>query len=484
MLSFVCDYLEGAHPKIPERLVQTNLERLSGPRHRNPGTGIRRSPWEFALILLILKNYLKMMDRIILKNIKTLDGNLRDIAVADGKIAKIVPAGTLRTEAASGVELLDCSGKVAVPGFVNMHTHAAMSLMRGVGEDMVLQDWLAHIWEIEAKLDGEFIRRGTKVAALEMVKTGTTTFNDQYFFADEASEAASSLGIRNAISYVFLDHLDPEESAREKEQCLKSFEKAREWNPLSIFTVGIHAIYSVSEELIRWATEFARKNGLKIHMHVAESEREDLDCKAAHGGLSPVEYLDRLGVLGPDLIAAHALWLSEKDIELLGAHGVHCVHNINSNTKLSSGYKFKWKELSEAGANVCLGTDGCASSNNLDMLEVLKTTAIFQKAWRKDPSALPLPTLLDMATVNGAKAFGLHTGVIAEGYDADIQIVDTDNTFFLSPGPFLANFIYSAHSDCISSLIAGGRFVMRDRIVPGERQILADARKVLDEIKK
>ena len=317
-----------------------------------------------------------------------------------------------------------------------------------------------------------------------MIKTGTTMFNDQYFFAEEAQEAASGLGIRSAISYVFLNHMNEEESAREKEQFLKIYEKALTWNERAIFTVGIHAIYSVSEELILWATEFARKHGLKIHMHVAESEKEDLDCKATHGGLSPVEYLDRLGVLGPDLIAAHALWLSDHDIELLGKHRVNCVHNINSNTKLSSGYKFKWKELTEAGANVCLGTDGCASSNNLDMLEVMKTTAIFQKAWRKDPSALPLPTLLEMATVNGAKAFGLRTGRILEGYDADIQIVDTDNSFFLSPGPFLANFIYSAHSDCISSLIAGGRFVMRDRVVAGEQAILADARKVLNEIKQ
>ncbi|MDI9551141.1 MAG: amidohydrolase family protein, partial [Bacteroidota bacterium] len=143
-----------------------------------------------------------------------------------------------------------------------------------------------------------------------------------------------------------------------------------------------------------------------------------------------------------------------------------------------------WNELSVAGAHVCVGRDGCASSNNLALVVFLKPTAIFQNAWRMDPTALPLPTLLEMATVNGAKAFGLRTGRILEGYDADIQIVDTDNSFFLSPGPFLANFIYSAHSDCISSLIAGGRFVMRDRVVAGEQAILADARKVLNEIKQ
>ncbi len=421
------------------------------------------------------------MDKILLKNI-TLEGRQVDITIADGLIERIAPHSGEYREAASGVETVDCTGKAAVPGFINMHTHAAMSLMRGIGEDMALQDWLGHIWTIESELDAPFIYWGTKAAALEMIKTGTTTFNDQYWFSPTARIAADEMGIQGAVSYVFLDRNNPEEAAREKEQCIQMYETVPGWNSRSIFTIGIHAIYSVSEALIIWAAEYARKHNLKIHIHVAESEREDLDCKAAHGGLSPVEYLESLGVLGPDVIAAHTLWLSDHDIELLGRYHVNCVHNINSNTKLASGYKFKWKELQDAGANVCLGTDGCASSNNLDILEAMKTTALFQKAWRKDPSALPLQTLLDMATVNGAKALGLKTGVIAEGYGADIQIVDTDNTFFLSPAPFLANFIYSAHSDCVSSLIAGGKFVMRDRNVFGEKMVLKGARMVLGEI--
>lgn len=421
------------------------------------------------------------MDKILLRNI-TLNERQVDITIADGLIQRIAPHSEEYREAASGVEALDCTGKVAVPGFINMHTHAAMSLMRGVGEDMVLQDWLKHIWAIESKLDAPFIYWGTKAAALEMIKTGTTTFNDHYWFSPTARIAASEMDLRAAVSYLFLNHNDPEEAKREKEQCIKMHETVPQWGTRSIFTIGIHSIYSVNEELILWATEYARKHGLKIHIHLAESEREDLDCKAAHGGLSPVEYLEALGVLGPDVIAAHTLWLSEHDIELLGKYHVNCVHNINSNTKLASGYKFKWKELTDAGANVCLGTDGCASSNNLDMLETMKTTALFQKAWRKDPSALPLQTLMDMATVNGAKALGLKTGKIDEGYEADIQIVDTDNTFFLSPGPFLANFIYSAHSDCVTSLISGGKFVMRDRNVFGEKMILKGARTVLNEI--
>lgn len=421
------------------------------------------------------------MEKIFLKNIGLIDGSRVDITIFDGKIQKMEPAGNGRAPE-SGAEVVNCSGKVAVPGFINMHTHAAMTLMRGIGEDMRLENWLDHIWAIEAKLDATFIYWGTKVACLEMIKTGTTTFNDQYWFSPTAHLAAAEMGLRDAVSYVFLDHFKPDEAARQKEQCIKMHETVKGWDSRSIFTIGIHSVYTNSEETILWATDYARKHGMKIHIHLGESEKEDLDCKAAHGGLSPVEYLDSLGVLGPDVIAAHTLWISEKDIEILGKRHVNCVHNINSNAKLSSGYKFKWKELSDAGANVCIGTDGCASSNNLDILEAMKTTALFQKAWRKDPSEMPLPKLLQMATENGAKAFNLNTGQIREGYDADIQIVDTDNSFFLSPAPFLANYIYSAHSDCISSLISGGRFVMRDRKVIGEKEILKGARTVLNEI--
>ena len=418
------------------------------------------------------------MDKILLRNI-TSEGRQVDITVADGLITELVPHSDDYKEAASGVESVDCTGKVAVPGLINMHTHAAMSLMRGVGEDMYLQDWLKHIWEIESKIDSDFVYWGTKVAALEMIKTGTTTFNDHYWHGASGKRAIEEMGLRGASCYMFLDSFDKDKAELQKDQCRQMYDETASWSPMTIFTIGIHAIYTVSEQTILWAVDFARKHKLRIHIHVAETETEVADCRKAHGGLTPVEYLDSLGVLGPDVIAAHSLWLTDKDIEILGQHKVNCVHNINSNSKLASGYRFKWKELADAGANVCLGTDGCASSNNLDILETMKTTALFQKAWRQDPSALPLETLLKMATVNGAKALGVKTGKIEVGYSADIQIIDTDNSFFLSPAPFLANYIYSAHSDCVSSLICGGRFVMRDRKVVGENEILKGARKAI-----
>ena len=409
----------------------------------------------------------------------------KDILIQNGLIRRIEPAGAAKQwDIAGDIEVMDCSGKVAVPGFVNMHTHSPMSLMRGIGEDMVFQDWLDRIWKVEDRLDKEYVYWATKVACLEMIRTGTTTFNDQYWFFDTSVKAAREMGMRIATGYDIMDKGDRGECERQKEQCMAKSEPFIKENGRDglIYNLAFHAIYSVSEDMMLWAAEYARKHGLNLHIHLCETRREVEDCKATHGGLTPVEYLDRLGILSPRLLAAHTLWVTPHDIELLAAHGVHCIHNINSNTKLASGYRFMYNEMRDAGINVCLGTDGCASSNNLDMLEAMKTSAIFQKAWRDDPSALPLDELLDMATVNGARALRFDGGRIAEGAVADISIIDTDNTFFLSPGPFLANFIYSAHSDCIDSVICDGKFLMRHREIPGEKEIISEARKVLAKI--
>ena len=420
---------------------------------------------------------------ILLKNI-ICNGTVSDIYIEGSVIAGIVnsadaPCGQIP---ASGVEVVDCQGKTAMPAFVNMHTHAGMSLMRGIEEDVQLKDWIDRIWKVESHIDGDFVYHATMVACLEMIRTGTVTFNDQYWYPMMARKAAVEMGLRPVISYVVLDHNNKEEAEFQKDECVRTYEESLEWKDGGIFSMAFHAIYSVSEEMMLWSADFARKHGLKLHIHLSETEKEVRDCAEAHGGLSPVEYLDRLGILGPDVIAAHTLWLSDEDVRILGDRRVNCVHNINSNTKLASGYRFRYNELRDAGANVCIGTDGCASSNNLDMLEAMKTTALFQKAWRVNPKALPLCELISLATRNGANALGLDTGRLEVGMQADICIVNTDSSFFLSPGSFLSNFIYSAHSDCIDSLISMGRFVMRNRKVEGEERILTDARKELGKI--
>ena len=417
------------------------------------------------------------MGTILLKNIVS-EGIASDILIEGNLIAKVVPSDN-QIVVPEGAEVVDCTGKAAFPGFVNMHTHAGMALMKGIGADIAFHEWLDKIWQAEEQLDEEYVYHATKAACLEMIKTGTTTFNDRYWNMPMAYKAAMELGMRPALSYVVLDKNDPEESERQKDQCREMYEMSRAWDPKAQFLISVHAIYSVREPMMLWAVDFARERGLKIHIHISETRKEVEDCKVQHGGMSPVEYLDSLGVLGPDVIAAHTLWVSDEDVEILGKRGVTCVHNVNSNLKLASGYKFRYNELRDAGANVCLGTDGCASSNNLDMLETMKTSAMIQKAWRDDPSAMPLGEILAMATVNAGKGLGLEVGKLETGSMADILIVDTDSYHFLSPGSFEANLIYSAHSDCIESVICGGRFVMRDRVVPGEKEILAEARKAM-----
>lgn len=414
------------------------------------------------------------MGKILLKDIFD-KGVKSDILIDGNRIAKVGPAGSISHE---DCEIVCCEGKTALPGFVNMHTHAGMSMMRGVGEDIVFHEWIDRIWDIESRIDAGYVYHATKVACLEMIKTGTTTFNDHYWHMPMAYKAASELGLRSVLAYVICDRNDPLESERQKVQCEQMYEQTKTWSPLATFAIAIHAIYSVSEPMILWATDFARKRGLKIHIHISETRKEVDDCLAQHG-VSPVVYLDRLGVLGPDVVAAHTLWVSDEDVEILGKRGVTCVHNVNSNLKLASGYRFRYNELRDAGANICLGTDGCASSNNLDMLETMKTSAMIQKAWRDDPSAMPLPELLEMVTANAGKGLGLDIGRIEEGALADILIIDTDNYQFLSPGSFEANLVYSAHSDCVDSVICDGRFVMRGRVVPGEKEIIAAARKFI-----
>lgn len=422
------------------------------------------------------------MNDILLKNALFEDRRV-DIYIHDGIIAGITPSvpGTFPSPAEK-YETVDCSSKAVLPSFINMHTHAAMSMMRGVGEDINFHEWLARIWQIESGITPEYVYYATRLACLEMIKTGTATFNDQYWHMPQARKAALEMGIRPVLSYVLCDRMNPAESKIQIRECIRHYEESLKWPEKSQFVISVHAIYSVCEEAIVWAAGFAAEHGLKLHVHLSETEKEVLDCKAAHNGMTPVEYLESLGFFSPDVIAAHSLWLSDKDVEILGRHGVNCVHNINSNLKLTSGYRFRYNELRDAGANVCLGTDGCGSSNNLDMLEAMKTAAMVQKAWREDATAMPLNELFATGTSNGARALGLNSGSLEVGRIADLMLVDIDNWNFISNAPTLANFIYSAHSDCIDYLMCNGRWIMKNRMVDGERDIIRDARKVLNTI--
>ncbi|MBR0534311.1 MAG: amidohydrolase [Bacteroidales bacterium] len=408
------------------------------------------------------------MSEILLKNVYT-NGRRTDILVRGNIIAKIADGIE-----APGAEVIDCSRMAAIPGFINMHTHAAMTMTRSAKEDMKLHPWLQYIWKIEAHFDEEILYWGNKLACLEMIKTGTTCFNDMYWGVDIAARACDEMGIRGVHSYCMLDNGNMEKAEKERRALLRAFEKSKSFSSLNMFAVSVHAPYTVCEDNMRFAAMFAEQNNLLLHIHLSETEQEIKDAQR-EWGCSPVEYCESLGILSDRVIAAHSLWLSPHDIELMGAYGVTAVHNINSNLKIASGYKFPMEELMAAGANVTLGTDGCGSSNNLDMLEALKTAAIVQKAWRRNPEAIPLETLLKIGSENAAKALGLNAGKIEEGRLADIALIDMNNVWFTPNYDFEANLVYSANSSCIDTLICDGRIVMRGRKVEGEQEILDNA---------
>ena len=416
------------------------------------------------------------MPALLIKNV-ILNNERKDIYIKDGKIETI--SGNIELNAD---RVIDGKGKNAVPGFVNMHTHAAMTLMRGIGEDISLMDWLQNIiWPTETRLTDELVYWGTKLACVEMIKSGTTCFNDQYWNLPAAVAATEEMGLRSVHSYVILDLMDKSKSTYLKEECERMYELSKGWSSRNTFSVGVHAPYSVSPEMIQWAAGFARKRGLPVHIHISETEGENKDSIKMHG-LTPAKYLDSLGALGPETLSAHSLWIDDDDIRIFSERGVKAIHNINSNLKIASGFKFRYNEMRDAGINVTIGTDGCASSNNLDMLEAMKTAALVQKAWRYDPTSLPINELMKLSTTNGGKALGIKTGKIEEGWLADFSLIDIDNYAFTPNINFYANLIYSANSSCIDTVICDGKIVMENRIVPGEHETINNVNRLYKKL--
>lgn len=420
------------------------------------------------------------MKGILLKRV-LLDNEVKDVLIEEGFIKKISNDISVTQEKNTELIVINGEGKVLIPGFVNMHTHTAMTLMRGVKEDEKLHSWLQAIWDIEKHLDEELIYWGTKLACLEMIKTGTTCFNDQYWMINSAVKAANEMGMRSVQPYVILDFFDQEKANVMKQECERLYRESASWDSLNKFAIAVHSPYTVSSEMIVWASKFAREHDLLLHIHISETELENKESLDKHG-LTPVAYLEKLGVLGPEVIAAHCVWIGEEDIKILAKYDVKVVHNINSNLKLASGFRFKYQELKQAGVTVCIGTDGCASSNNLDMLEAMKTSALVQKAWRGDPTAMPLCELMEMATVNGAHSLRFNGGKIAEGAVADLSLIDINNYAFTPNVNFLANLVYSANSSCVDTVICNGKILMRNRVVPGENEILENVNRVYKKL--
>lgn len=388
------------------------------------------------------------MGSILIKNV-LLDGKKSNVLI-EGKRFRCLSAA----DGAVAGTVIDGTGKALLPGLYNTHTHSAMTLMRGYGDDTPLEEWLnRYIWPFESRLDAETLRRGYRIATREMTRTGTVFFNDMYFNLHETVKAVEESGLRACLGLVVLDS---HPLARPEEDL--AFLK--EWRDPTGGRIQLamapHSLYTVSGERLVRAARIARENGLKIHIHVSETRTEVENCVRTHG-MRPIGYLDSLGILGPDVIAAHCVHVTEEEADILAERQVTIAHCPCSNMKLGSGI-FPYERLIKAGCRITMATDGASSSNNLDLREAMKFAALLAKVGG-NPQLLPASQVLEWATVRAAEAFGIDGGVIAEGKLADCILVDLDNVKMQPCHNLVSNFVYSADSSCIVGVICDGEII-------------------------
>ena len=415
---------------------------------------------------------------ILIKNVY-LEGDVVDVFIEGNKFKSIGRDLKIKEEEVD--EIIDGSGKAILPSFVNGHTHAAMILLRGYADDMELHTWLKEvIWPLEEKLSEYDVYVGTKLACLEMIKTGTTLFNDMYWHFKGIAKAVDEMGIRAVLSSVFIDFNNPELAKKNFEECKALYEEYSNFNERIIFALGPHAVYTVSKESLIKIKEFAEENNLLIHIHLSETKKEVQDC-LKETGKTPAEYLDDIGLLGPNLCAAHCVWLTDKEVELFQEKGAKIIHNPISNLKLCSGI-FPYKKIKEKNISICIGTDGCCSNNNLDMFEEIKVASLLGKISSQDPRAFSAKEVYLAATRVGYEIFGLNGGVISEGKLADCILVDLKDIHMIPCYNLISNVVYSANGSCVNTTICNGKILMKDRKVPREEEIIEEAREVMEKI--
>ena len=387
-----------------------------------------------------------------------------------------------------GAETIDALGQVVMPGLINTHTHAPMVLFRGLADDLSLMEWLnKYIFPAEAKtVSPEFVRAGTRLAALEMIQSGTTTYADMYYFEEEIAKETKAAGMRGVLGETVIQF--PVADAKTPAQALaraETFIKMFKGDALITPAVAPHAIYTNDEKTLRAARDLSRRYGVPTIIHLAETQ-DEAKVTQEQRKMSPVGYLDSLGFLGPGVLAAHAVWVSDAEVVVLKARGVGVSHNPESNMKLASGTAPVPAYL-KAGVALGLGTDGAASNNDLDMFESMRMAAFLHKLQSMDPRVVSAKDALRMATIGGARALGMERqiGSLETGKKADLIVVGMSSARQTPMYDPISHLVYVTRGDDVRTTIVNGKVLMRDRkmLTLNEPAILQEARAWADKVR-
>lgn len=406
---------------------------------------------------------------ILIKNGTILTMNGQEEVITSGLVGikhdEIVLVGKGDREKIEARKTIEADGSLIVPGLVNGHTHAAMSLFRGLADDLPLMDWLTnYIFPVESRMDSEFVYVGTLLACAEMILSGTTTFCDMYLFEEEAARAGRDMGMRCLVGEVLYDFDSPNYGPSENGLKYTEGLIARwQGDPLVSVAVEPHATFTCSPDLLRKTGALAEKNQVPLIIHLAETQNERDQIQAAYG-LSPVAHLESLGLLGPNLIADHCVHLSDRDMDLLARNGVKVIHNPESNMKLASGIA-PIPGLLKQGVTVGLGTDGCASNNNLDLFSEMDMAAKLHKVALMDTTVMDARTVFRMATIDGARALGLDhlVGSLEPGKKADIIVIDMHKPHLTPMYNPYSHLVYAVNGRDVKTVLINGRVIMEDR---------------------
>ena len=387
------------------------------------------------------------------------------LAIRDGIIEAILPTGKAHAQFHAD-RVIQLENHALIPGLINLHTHAAMTLMRGLADDLPLMEWLnQHIWPAEAKhVSQQFVHDGTLLACAEMLRGGITCFNDMYFFPEAAAKAAVTAGMRAAIGIIVIEF--PSNYASDPEDYLNKGLAARDElrsQPLLSFCMAPHAPYTVSDKTFKKLLTYAQQLDLPIHIHLQETQHE-IQQSLEQYKMRPLERLHQLGLLGPNFIAVHAVHLTSQEIALLANQSCNVAHCPSSNLKLASGFA-PVASLLDHGINVGLGSDGAASNNRLDLFEEMRLAAMLAKAVSSRADALPAHQALQMATLNGARALGLDSkiGSLAQGKAADITAVDLSGLELSPCFDPVSHLVYAAGREQVSHVWVNGKLLLDNR---------------------